>query len=151
MPNLGSHPMANNRYNRWQGLAITQLSVAVALISGLSVAGLGAGLSLVQHETYVLTGWWKCVFALSQLLFIGAALLSCAAVITRLLDFRLTARSVRKQQLSTYNKPLTIFGCGSEGYGRATWRLFWPSCVLLLFGAVLLIVSVAIAYADRLH
>jgi hypothetical protein len=143
--------MSDNRYNRWQGLAVAQLSVAVALISGLSVAGLGAGLSLVQKDTFVLSGWWKCAFALSQAFFVIATFLSCAAVITRLLDFRLTARSVRKQQRPEYNRPLTIFGCGSEGYGRATWRLFWPSCVSLTLGAVLLIASIAIAYADRLH
>jgi len=143
--------MNDNRYNRWQGLAIAQLSVAVALISGFSVAGLGAGLSLIQKHSFVLSGWWKLAFALSQLFFVIAAFLSCAAVITRLLDFRLTARSVRKQYNPEYKGPLTIFGCGSKSYGRATWRLFWLSCILLALGAVLLISSIAIAYTDRLH
>jgi len=143
--------MSDNRYNRWQGLAIAQLTVAVALISGLSVAGLGAGLSLIQNENFVLNGWWKCAFALSQAFFIIAAFLSCAAVITRLLDFRLTARSVRKQQNPNYDKPLTIFGYDSEKYGRATWLFFWPSCISLTLGAVLLIASIAIAYADKFH
>lgn len=143
--------MSDNRYNRWQGLAIAQLTVAVALISGLSVAGLGAGLSLLQNEKFVVCGWWKCAFALSQVLFIIAAFLSCAAVITRLLDFRLTARELRRQQRPNYDRPLTIFGCDSEGYGRATWRLFWPSCVSLVLGTILLIASVAIAYGDKLH
>ena len=61
--------MNHNQYNRWQGLAIAQFSVAVALISGLSVAGLGAGLSLLQDQNFPLTGWWRCAFALSQLFF----------------------------------------------------------------------------------
>lgn len=39
--------MVDDRYNRWQGLGIAQLSVAVALISGLSVAGLSKGNSLM--------------------------------------------------------------------------------------------------------
>jgi hypothetical protein len=130
---------------------IAQFSVAIALISGLSVAGLGAGLSLLQHEKFAVTGWWKCAFVLSQLLFVIAAFLSCAAVITRTLDFRLTARTVRKSKLPNYNRPLTIFCWGSEGYGRATWWLFWPSCVSLALGAVLLIISIGAGYADRWH
>ena len=143
--------MSDTPYNRWQGLAIAQFSVAIALISGLSIARLGAGLSLLQNEKFALAGWWKCGFVLSQLFFAIAAFLSCAAVITRVLDFRLTARTVRKKQQADYGKSLTIFGCGSEGYGRATWRLFWPSCVSLALGAALLIASIGVAYADRLH
>jgi len=46
--------MTDIRYNRWQGLAITQFSVAVALISGLSVASLGIGLSLLQNKEFML-------------------------------------------------------------------------------------------------
>jgi hypothetical protein len=138
-------------YNRWQGLAIAQFSVAIALISALSVAGLGAGLSLLQNEKFPLTGWWKCTFMLSQLFFVIASFLSCAALITRTLDFRLTARKARKNQQADYDRPLTIFCCDSEGYGRATWRLFWPSCGALAAGAVLLILSIGVAYADRLH
>src|SRR5262245_23944474 len=110
--------MRDTRYNRWQGLAIAQFSVAVALISGLSVVGLGAGFSLLQSEKFVLTGWWKCAFASSQVFFILATFFSCAAVITRTLDFRLTARTARKREEPDYNKSLKIFGCDSDGYGR---------------------------------
>jgi hypothetical protein len=143
--------MSNTPYNRWQGFAITQFSVAIALISGLSVAGLGAGLSVLQSDKFVFIGWWKCAFVLAQLAFISGAFLSCAAVITRMLDFRLTARTARKKQRPEYDRPLNIFGCDSGGYGRATWRLFWPSCILFTLGAALLIVSVAMAYAARSH
>jgi hypothetical protein len=143
--------MADDRYSRWQGLAIGQLSVAVALISGFSVAGLGAALSLLQQEIFPLAGAWRCVFSAALGLLVTAAFLSCAAVITRLLDFRLTAREVRKKQRPAYDKPLTLFGCNSEDYSRFTWRLFWPSCVSFAVGAALLVACFAAAYADRLH
>ena len=146
----GIPPMADDRYNRWQGLGIAQLSVAVALISGLSVAGLGVGLSLLQKSEFLLTAP-KCVFAASLLLLLIAALLSCGTVITRLLDFRLTARKVRKDMKPTYDKPLTIFWLGPDDYSRATWGLFWGSCLTFLVGVVLLVVSIGVAYADRLH
>src|ERR1022692_3686689 len=80
--------MSDTPYNRWQALAMAQLSVAIALISGLSIAGLGAGLSLLQSDKYPFIGWWKCAFLLSQLFLVSASFLSCGAVITRTLDFQ---------------------------------------------------------------
>ena len=142
--------MADDRYNRWQGLAIAQLSIAVALISGLSVAGIGVGFSLLQNKEFLLAVQFKYVFAASLLLLLIAALLSCGAVITRLLDFRLTARKVRKATKQTYDKPLNIFGLGPDCYGRATWGLFWASCLMFVVGMVLLVLSVGVTFADRL-
>lgn len=143
--------MADDRYNRWQGLGIAQLSVAVALISGLSVAGLGLGLVLLQNKEFLLSAPFKCTFAASLLLLFVAAFLSCGAVITRLLDFRLTARKVRKDTKPDYDKPLTIFWLGPDAYGRATWGLFWLSCISFTLGVVLLVVSIGATYADRWH
>lgn len=141
--------MADDRYNRWQGLAITQLSVAVALISGLSVAGLGAGLSLLQNKDFMPAGPLKCAFAWSLVLLLFAAFLSCGSVITRLLDFRLTARKVRKVKNPDYGRSLTMFWLGPDAYGLATWGLFWASCISFTLGVVLLVVSIAATYADR--
>ena len=143
--------MADDRYNRWQGLGIAQLSVAVALISGLSVAGLGAGLMLLRSKYFPLCAPLKYLFSASLLLLFLAAFLSCGAVITRLLDFRLTARKVRKDMKPDYDKPLTIFWLGRDAYGQVTWVLFWGSCLLFAVGAVLLVVSVGGTYADRLY
>ena len=142
--------MTDTRYIRWQGLAIAQFSVAVALISGLSVAGLGLGLSLLQNKEFLLPSPLKPYYAASLALLLCAAFLSCAAVVTRTLDFRLTARKVRKDTKPTYDKPLTIFWASADGYGRATWCLFWGSCVTFTVGVVLLVVSVGSTYADRL-
>lgn len=142
--------MTDSRYNRWQALAIAQFSVAVALISGLSVAGLGAALSLLQNKEFLLPASLKPFFAASLALLLAAAFLSCGAVVTRTLDFRLTARKVRKDTKPSYDRPLTIFRVGPDGYGRATWRLFWSSCLAFVAGVILLSVSVGGAYADRL-
>ena len=142
--------MTDPRYIRWQGLAIAQFSVAVALISGLSVAGLGLGLSLLQNKEFLLPAVLRPCFAASLALLLCAAFLSCAAVVTRTLDFRLTARKVRKDTKPTYDKPLTIFRASADDYGSATWRLFWSSCVTFTLGVVLLVASVGGAYADRL-
>ena len=136
--------MADDRFNRWQGLAITQLSVAVGLISGLSVAGLGAGLALLQKPEFAIAGSFRFVFAASLLLLVIAAFCSCATVLSRLIDFRLTARRVRGKP------PLKLFGSDPDSFSTCTWRLFWSGCASFFVGASLLVVSVGSVYASRL-
>lgn len=143
--------MADDRYNRWQGHAIAQLSVAVALISGLSVAGLGLGLSLLQNENFQPSAPFKCTFFWSLFLLLFAAFFSCGAAITRLLDFRLTARKVRKDKNPKYDRSLTIFWLSSDAYSRITWRLFWLGCISFMLGVVLLSTSIGAAYAGHWH
>ena len=139
----------NDRYNRWQGLAISQLSVAVALLSGLSVSGLGVGIlflrdkSFMQAQTQVL----RVVFALSIVLLLLAVFLTAFAVVSRTLDFRLTARKARKERNQKYDRPLTIFWLNSEAYGRSTWGFFWSGFISLIFGTLLLVVSIAASAA----
>jgi hypothetical protein len=143
--------MADNRYNKWQGLAIAQLSVAVALISGLSVAGLGVGITLLQNKDFQPIAPFRLAFGGSLLLLLFAAFSSCGAVITRMLDFRLTARKVRKDQKPDYNRPLIIFGLGPDAYGCATWGLFWFSFISFTVGVISLVVSIGATYATRLY
>jgi len=129
---------------------MAQLNVAVALISGLSVAGLGTAVSLLQNKEFCLPVVLKPYFSASLLLFFVAAFLGCFVVITRLLDFRLTARKVRKQTTPNYDKSLTFLWVGPDGYGRASWFLFWCSCFAFSVAVVLLAISFCGAYADRL-
>ena len=142
--------MADERYIRWQGQAIAQLSVAVALISGLSVSSLAVGFSLLQNKEFVPFGAFKVMFAWSFPLLILAALFSYIAVVSRLLDFRLTARKVRKNKNPDYSRPLTIFWLGPDAYGRITWGMFWLGCIFFLAGVFLLFTSIGATYANRL-
>ena len=139
--------MDNARFIRWQGLAITQLSVAVSIVSGFSVAGLALGASSLlqgQEPRPSMLG----LVAMGFLLL--AAFCSCAAVITRLIDFRLTARKVMKDMKPDYDKPLLIFWRDKDEYSRATWRLFWAGQIAFLIGASLLVVIFAQAYVSRI-
>lgn len=142
--------MADDRYNRWQGLAIAQLSVAVALISGLSVSGLAVGLSLLQNKEFVPGGAFKGMFMWSFPILLLAALSSCISVVSRLLDFRLTARKVRKDKKPDYSRPIKMFWLGPDAYSSITWFLFWVSCMSFLIGVVLLFVSIGATYAAHL-
>ncbi len=139
--------MSDDRYNRWQSLAMAQMSVA--LISGLSVSALALGLSLLQNETFTPRSPFKLLFAWSFPFLLLAAIFCTAAVVSRLIDFRLTARKVRKIQKPNYTRPLTMFRLGPDAYGRLTWALFWAACVLFIVGVSLLFVSIGSAYAYR--
>lgn len=141
--------MADTSYNRWQGLAIAQLSVAVALISGLSVSALAVGLSLLQNEKFIPYGAFKLMFTWSFPLLLLAVIFSSGTVISRMLDFRLTARKVRKTQKPIYTRPLKIFWLSGEIYEHITWFLFWVSCLAFLAGIVFLFSSVWGVYAHR--
>jgi hypothetical protein len=141
--------MADDRYIRWQGLAIAQLSVAVALISGLSVSALAIGMTLLQNTDFVPPRTFKAMFAWSFPLLLLAAVSSSSAIVSRLLDFRLTARKVRKDTNANYSRSLTMFWLGPEAYGRITWFLFWFSCLAFLAGVALLFASIWGAYVSR--
>lgn len=143
--------MAETRYNRWQGLAIAQFSVAIALISGLSISGLAVAFSLLQNKDFTPTGCIKHTFAASLLPLLFAAVFGAGAVVSRTLDFRLTARKARKDQDSNYSRKLTCFGLGRDCYGRISWILFWLACLALFAGVTLLVVSIAATYWERLR
>lgn len=142
--------MADGKYNRWQGLAIGQLSVSVALISSLALAGLGVGLSLLKDERFALQVPYNLAFGASLFLLVAAIFSSFGAVVSRLLDFRLTARKVRKDARPDYNRPLTFLRSNADQYGSATWRLFWASCICFALGASIFVVSVGSVYAHRI-
>jgi hypothetical protein len=141
---------SDSRYPRWQASAMGQFTLAIALISTLSVSAMGAGLSCLRDDKFVPLGWWKCAFSSALLLFVFATLLCLAAVISRWLDFRLTARKVRKSQNSDYNKSLTILGCGPDEFGELSKGIFWYGLISFLLGTLLLVLCVASVYGDKL-
>lgn len=142
--------MADDRYNRWQGLAIGQLTVAVALVSTLSVSSLAVGFSLLQSKEFNPCGISLAMFVGSFPLLLLAALSSFVAVVSRTLDFRLTARKVRKDKHQDYSRPLKIFRLGKGEYGKITWSAFWVSCATFLLGVISLFSSIGTTYGSRL-
>ncbi len=137
--------MSNDRFIRWQAQTIGQLSTALSLFSGLSVAGLGFLFSLVRESSFNPSGLFAALFIIALLSFLIASLAGSAAVITRLLDFRLTAQKTRK----TTEEPLTLFCTDASGYGRATWRLFWALIIFFVIGVLLSSIVLSSIYLCR--
>jgi hypothetical protein len=122
---------------------MAQLSTALSVLSGLSLAGLGFLFSLLREASFKPTGCVAIVYLLAVAAFFVASVAGVAAVITRLLDFRLTASKVRG---SDSEEPLTMFGTTASGYGKATWRLFWVLVAFLLVGVVSAAGSISVVY-----
>lgn len=134
--------MGNERFVRWQGQTISQLSTALALFSGLSVGALGFLFSLLQDTSFKPTGILALLFCIAFLSLLVASISGSAAVVTRLLDFRLTAQKLRK----TNNEPLTLFGTDASRYAKATWILFWVLLVSFTIGILLSSVVIGVFY-----
>jgi len=141
--------LAHVRFTRWQAMAISQLSVALALISSLSTAGLGACFSIMQATTQNSAASSKIALILSAALFLAAVFLGVLSVITRTLDFRLTARTARQKQTGKSEVDNTIWLITSDRYGRLTWLLFWLSLMAFMAAGSLLTYIVAASYAGN--
>ncbi|WP_434516314.1 hypothetical protein AB6Q56_06755 [Dechloromonas sp. ARDL1] len=142
--------MGTSRYNRWQGLAISQFSVAIALISGWSLSGLGVCFALVQSDKLIITEMVKPFLLAAFICFFVAAIFCCIAVLTRTIDFRLTARKIRLKEYPEYKNKLTIFLIDSNQYGKLSWASFWLSFVSFLTGGAAIAVSVFHLFSGKL-
>ena len=133
----------SERFVRWQGHTMAQMSVVLALFGGIALGGLGLCFSLLQEDSFKPAGSYATVFLLALLALFVAALASIAANVTRLLDFRLTAKNIRSGK---QDEPLTYFGTDSNNFGKATWRLFWCTAVSLCIAVFLLSIVIAKVY-----
>jgi len=131
--------MENEQIARWQGHGRAQLSVVIALLASLSTAAIGIELSLVQSDR-VVVGY---SLVSSLVLFTSTILTAIATEITRLLDFKLTARVVMKRRHPEYDKSLKILWQDADSYGASTWRLLAASCVCFPLGVILLTFALA--------
>jgi uncharacterized membrane protein YbhN (UPF0104 family) len=125
----------SERFVRWQEISRGQLSHAISLIFGLATAALGFETSLLLNEKFAPTECWQnCFFFFSFLLLACSIAVGIAAVVTRLCDFRLTARIVRaRSNAEKLKKPKSEIKDRSKfkkarryakQLGKRTWWLF---------------------------
>jgi hypothetical protein len=118
------------RYVRWQDYRITQLSSAINLFLGFAVASLAYVINLklenkppsnISLETVII--WWGLSTAFG-----------CAATISKLLDYRYTARKIKDGgQFNTFM---------AKWCGYVTWGFFWVQIISYSVGAYIFILGV---------
>jgi hypothetical protein len=142
--------MGNERFIRWQGYTMAQLSFAINLFLGLSTAALGFSVSLLTDEKFVLHGKIKLLFAAAMLSQFVSVAFGIAAVIVRTLDFRNTAQVARKSERGEESGEIVSLRRKVKRLGKATWFSFWTQVAAFALGVVSLVVSIFAAYSSKL-
>jgi len=118
------------RYVRWQNYRITQLSFSINLFLGFAVASLAYAINLklgeVAHQALPL----NCVIIVWSV----SAGLGCVATVSRLLDYRYTARKIKDG--GCFNTLM------AKCCGPVTWGCFWLQIIAYAIGACLFIQGV---------
>ena len=123
-------PREQERYVRWQDYRITQLSFAINLFLGFAVASLGYVIN-IKLEQKAHAG----IPLESVIIWFGvSALFGCIATLSRLLDFRYTARKIKDG--GNFNAFMGNY-CGP-----VTWGCFWVQVLSYAVGAFLFIYGV---------
>jgi hypothetical protein len=121
----------NDRYIRWEERRINHLSFSINLFLSFSVASIALLISLMLKDL-------KGNELASLILFIWScsAISGCLATISRLLDFRYTARMIKKQ---THANAFI-----SRHVGKLTWAMFWSQVILYSCGAFFFICGIVL-------
>lgn len=116
------------RYIRWTEYRIKHLSYSINLFLGFAVASLAYVINLkIEHR---LGG---CAVDASVCIFSVSALSGCLATVTKLLDYRYTARKIKDG--GALNEIM------AENLGSFTWTFFWLQLAFYAVGALVFICS----------
>jgi len=135
---------------RWQGIAITQMTYAVNLVLGFSVAALGFAVSLLLRSDFVPVSGQKCAFAVGIFSLLVSVALGLWCVINRLRDFRETASIARQVQQGGSDSNIGQLRARSESMGILTWRLLWWQIVSFAIAVLTIVIGVSGAIASKL-
>jgi len=134
------------RYIRWQGLSIAQFTVAIGLLSAWSAGAVVYGVSVLRGPDLAHHACFRGWLMGSIVMLLLSSAPSFLAVVSRTLDFKLTARKVRKTVLAKrgrpYARPLVFLSLSSDDYGRITWFLFTVSALLFVAGMLILSITI---------
>ena len=115
-------PEQRERYVRWQNYRVSQLSFSINLFLSFSVASLAYVINLLLSSAKD-NATLKCVLIIWAI----SAGVGCIATVSRLLDFRYTALTIKSP-----NSCNTFL---AAHLGKVTWAMFWVQIILYPYGA----------------
>lgn len=110
---------------RWQAITIGQLTYAINLILGFSVATLGFQVTLLLREDFTPIAWEKCAFGISLLLLVASVAFGIVVVINRLRAFRATMRTARARANRESESVVEGYRQQYRKLDGRSWCLFW--------------------------
>jgi hypothetical protein len=120
--------MKDEKFTRWQQRSIEQLGFSINLILTLAWGTLGYTVATYDRTSSACP--LKCAFVFASVLLLCAVLFGIAASVTRLYDFRFTARTIREKEEVEKNRLRAI----TNRLGSCTWFLFWAETVAFALG-----------------
>jgi hypothetical protein len=141
----------NYPYTRWQAMRLNQLGLCISLFLTYSVATLGFSINLLVQREYEITSCFAKAFLLfSVVLGLFSISLGAAACLTRLEDFRTTARVARHHCKPEMKEEVARWREKYKRLGEWTWRLFRGQLVTFGSQALGLVLSLGVTYWHRL-
>ncbi|WP_018277070.1 hypothetical protein WKI13_15270 [Teredinibacter turnerae] len=133
---------SQDSFIRWQAITISQLTYALNLILGLSVATLAFQVSLLLNKDFCPVSWQKITFPISMLLLLSSVAFGLWCVINRLKDFQITTKIARKRESGATKEELQTLRDFCTKLGKRTWGIFWCQIGTFGTGVFLTIISV---------
>ena len=140
----------DEKFVRWQGIAITQLSYAINLILTFSVAAIGFGVSLLLNENFKPASWQSCSFFLSLFLLLASGAFGIWCTINRLRDFRATKQITNLKRKEGNETELANLRSLTKRLGEKTWGIFWWQIGTFSAGIMLLVLSITFTVGNKL-
>jgi len=133
----------NDRYPRWQKIAIDQFGYALNLTLTFTIATLGYCFALMKDNGFVPVSSAKCAMTLSLLALALSAVSGFTCVVNRLWDFKGTAKRARNDARAPSDDAL-------DKMGKRTWILFYVQLGTFVTGLVALAVTLLLTYGYKL-
>lgn len=138
----------DEKFVRWQRITLQQLTYAINLILGFSGAAIGFEISISFSDHFALPYWYGSLYLLSLVVLAISIAFGVSTVITRLSDFRMTAKIARlKPETPSNHDEIERLRGKTELLGKISWCLFYAQIssfsVGILLGAVVLFPMVA--------
>jgi hypothetical protein len=119
------------RYVRWQNYRINQLTFSINLFLGFAVASLAYIINIKINSP---SNNGNAALFLPVYLWSASAVLGTVSSLTRLLDFRYTARKIKDNNACDKEK--------AKFFGKLTWGSFWAQVITYVIGGYAFIANV---------
>ena len=140
----------NDSYIRWQSISIKQLGFTTNLIFTITVVLIGFSFTTVINPNFVLTCGEKSFFTTGFIILILCFISGIVINLTRLFDYRLTARTARKREKNQDNNEIQELRARTKNLSKASWIIFYIQLISFGLGSLLIIFSLIHHYSDKL-
>jgi len=141
----------HEKFVRWQGICIAQLSYSINLILTFTVAAIGFEVTLLLSKDFSPTSWQSCLFSISIISLLASGALGIWCTVNRLRDFRATAKIANLKRKNKEEDKIRVLQTLTNRLGKKTWGIFWFQVGAFAAGILLLVISVAFTVSGNLQ